>query len=409
MDPWLTIGSSLFDFEPLVRIIESSVPSFLRVFGTALNHRSSHLRTGGFHVRKIAHVNIAVTGTARSDASDVDSPAWLRRSPPLARILLGVVLGSIAALVTSSVGLPDTGSTYILLYPVVFLCAYLAGRDSGVSAAGAGASIFFVQLVRSWSANPFRFQHLASLLLFTAIGTGTAILLSRLNRARTEAEAATVAAVRSREEAERAHQQADLLLRELSHRVKNDVSNLVAILRLQAARSDEPTRSQLLTAADRLVVLSRVHQRLSRHGHSAYVELDEFFEQLCLDLHATLLGVRAISLTYEIEPLEVPSSEAVAVGLIVNEMLTNAVKYAFPDGSAGRIDLTVRSSDSEFLEVEVKDDGRGFDVQASRGGLGQKLIRSLAAQLDGSYQCVSGPSGTTCIVRYASKAHRSDK
>ena len=158
-------------------------------------------------------MNIAGTGAARIEVTDVDRPAWLQRRSPAARILFGIVLGSLAALVTSSVGLPDTGSTYILLYPVVFLCAYLAGRDSGVSAAVAGALIFFVQLIRSWSVNPFRFQHLASLLLFTAIGTGTAALLSGLKRARSQAEAATAAAVTSRNEAERAHQQADLLLR----------------------------------------------------------------------------------------------------------------------------------------------------------------------------------------------------
>jgi two-component sensor histidine kinase len=339
---------------------------------------------------------------ASTGATDVAPYAWLRGWSPAVRIALGVILGMLAAILTSGIGLPDTGSTYILLYPVVFLCAYLAGRDSGISAAASGALIFFVQLVRSWSANPFRFQHLASLLLFTAIGTGTAVLLSHLKRARNEAEAATATALKSRNEAQRAHEQADLLLRELSHRVKNDVSNLVAILRLQAGRADEGAASQLLTAADRLIVLSRVHQRLSRHGHSAFVDLSEFLEQLCADLDSTLLGVRAITLTCDIVPLHVPSGQAVAVGLIVNEMLTNAVKYAFPDGRAGRIHLALRWADGGTLELSVADDGKGFDPQKSSGGLGQKLIRSLTAQLDGSFECTSGPRGTRCVVLFPS-------
>jgi two-component sensor histidine kinase len=339
-------------------------------------------------------------------AGGVDS--WLRRWPPLVRIAIGITLGAFAAMVTSGVGLPDTGSTYILLYPAVFLCAYLAGKDSGISAAGAGALIFFVQLVRSWALNPFRFQHLASLVLFTIIGTGTAVLLSNLKRARNEAEAATAIAVSSRNEAQRAHDQADLLLRELSHRVKNDVANLVAILRLQASRADGFAGSQLLTAADRLIVLSRVHQRLSRHGHSAVVDLREFLEQLCSDLDATLLGVGAVSLTRNIVPLHVPSGEAVAIGLIVNEMLTNAVKYAFPNGRPGKVHLRIGWADVHTLEVHVRDDGKGFEPQGGTAGLGQKLIQSLTAQLDGAYECRSSCEGTECVVRFPSKGERQE-
>ena len=338
--------------------------------------------------------------------ADRESPIWLRRWPPAIRIGLGVLLGILAAGVTSSVGLPDTGSTYILLYPVVFLCAYIAGRDSGISAAGAGALIFFVQLVRSWSINPYRYQHLASLMLFTAIGSGTAVLLSNLKRARNEAEEATAIAVKSRNDAQRAHDEADLLLRELSHRVKNDVANLVAILRLQASRADDAAAAHLLTAADRMIILSRVHQRLSRHRHQAVVDLGDFLEQLCADLDAMLLGVRAISLTCDVVPLQVSASEAVAIGLIVNEMLTNAIKYAFPGGEAGKIHLSVRWSDPQTLEVTVRDTGKGLDPEDSTGGLGRRLIQSLTAQLNGSYECHSSKSGTECVVRFPSKGDR---
>lgn len=351
-----------------------------------------------------------VNGRALSNSgTDSNRPSWLRRWPPPLQIAVGVLLGILAAVVTSSVGLPDTGSTYILLYPVVFLCAYLAGRDSGVSAAGAGALIFLVQLVRSWAINPYRYQHLASLILFTAIGSGTALLLSNLKRARTEAEAATAIAIDSRNQAQRAHDEADLLLRELSHRVKNDVANLVAILRLQAGQADEAAAAHLLTAADRMIILSRVHQRLSRHGHQALVELRDFLEQLCSDLDAMLLGVRAISLTCDVVPLQVPASEAVAIGLIVNEMLTNAVKYAFPDGEAGKIHLSVGWLDPQTLEVMVRDTGKGLNPDSGTGGLGRRLIGSLTAQLNGSYECHSDKDGTECVVRFPSRSDRSSQ
>lgn len=341
-----------------------------------------------------------------SGSTDVGTRSWLRGWPPAVRMVLGATVGVLAALVTSGVGLPDTGSTYILLYPVVFACAYLAGRDSGVSATGAGALVFLFQLVRSWSQNPFRFQHLASLLLFSLIGTGTAVLLSHLRRARNQAEQSAAAALKSRNEAQRAQDEADLLLRELSHRVKNDVANLVAILRLQAGKTEGPAAAQLITAADRLIVLSRVHQRLSRHGHSALVELGDFLEQLCADLESTLVGVRAISLTWDIGPARVTSGEAVALGLIINEMLTNSVKYAFPNIVGGKIHLSVHEVDGGTLRAIVQDDGQGFDTLKATGGLGRKLIQSLTAQLDGTYECVSGPGGTQCTVRFESKMYR---
>lgn len=339
-----------------------------------------------------------------ADSTDVSRASWFRNLPAAARIALGLTLGGFAAALTSDIGFPDTGSTYILLYPVVFLCAYAAGRDSGLSAAGAGALLFFIQLMRSWSSNPFRLQHLASLLLFTAIGTGTAVLLTHLKRSRNQSEAATRAAVMSRNEAQKAHEEADLLLRELSHRVKNDVTNLVAILRLQAQRADQQASIELLTAADRLVVLSRVHQRLSRHGHSVVVDLGEFLRELCSDLDATLLGVRAISLRCNIASLQVASGEAVAIGLIVNELLTNAVKYAFPEGRSGKIDVSVDWAGPQTLEIAVRDDGKGFDARENTAGLGQKLIGSLTAQLDGTYECSSGAEGTECVVRFPSPA-----
>lgn len=325
----------------------------------------------------------------------------MRRLPSSARGAIGFFLGAIAAGVTSAIGLPDTGSTYILLYPAVFLCSYFGGRDCGIPAASAGALVFFIQLVRSWSENPFRLQHLASLLLFTAIAMGTAVLLSQLRKARIRADDARTAALISRDEAQEAHRETDLLLLELRHRVKNDVANFVAILRLQARDADSAAAGQLKAAADRLQVLASVHEKLSRKGHNPVVELRDFLEQLCSDLRTTLLGVRPIALTCDVDAARVSSGEAVAIGLVVNELLTNAVKYAFPEDEPGRINVTSRLVDQSILEVKVADDGIGFEDRPSGSGLGQKLIRSLVGQLDGTYECVTNSMGTRSIVRLA--------
>lgn len=276
------------------------------------------------------------------------------------------------------------------------------------SGGGRGRPRFFIELVRSWPDNPFRLQHLASLILFTAIAIGTAFLLSQLKKARIRADEARAAAIMSRDEAREAHHETDLLLRELRHRVKNDVANFVAILRLQARDGDPVAADQLKSAADRLQVLARVHEKLSRKGHNPVVDLRDFLDQLCSDLQTALLGLHPIALTCDVEPASVSSGQAVAVGLIVNELLTNAVKYAFPEDIPGRISVSARSDDRSFLEVKVADDSTGFEDRSNPSGLGHKLIGGLVGQLGGSYECLTNNAGTRSLIRFPVKPPSSE-
>lgn len=309
-----------------------------------------------------------------------------------------VVLAFVASLL---LGLPRAGFPFLLLYPPVLTSAYLMGRDAGVAATLFGVLLAGGFMLQQHGTLPTSHDALA-LLLFTATGVAAAYLLSHLKRALRALETAHADLRRLHQAAVTAEEEKDTLLRELIHRIRNDLGNISSILQLQARSLDGEAAAQLLAAADRIQILGRVHQRLSRHGHEPVVDMQVFLEELCADLRATLLAVRPVGLVANIEPLRLPASRAVPAGLIVNELLTNALKYAFPDDCEGEIRVSLRVQEGA-AELEVDDNGIGIGRAPKRPestGLGQRLVRSLAAQLRGSFECASDSAGTSCRVTF---------
>jgi two-component sensor histidine kinase len=177
----------------------------------------------------------------------------------------------------------------------------------------------------------------------------------------------------------------DLLLRELNHRIGNDLSMIAGLLIAQAhTASKTSVRQALRQAADRIAVIGSIHRRL-RHGHrGAVVNSQEYLGGLCQGLRTTLIGDRPIDLSVEVEPAQVSLNSAVMIGLIVNELVTNAVKYAFPNNQSGHIEVRFRCQDKAG-ELVVCDDGVGLPTEQPTGtGFGYLLIRQLAEGLEGS-------------------------
>jgi two-component sensor histidine kinase len=203
-----------------------------------------------------------------------------------------------------------------------------------------------------------------------------------------------------------------VLLRELSHRVANNFATVASLMRRQAASIADPhAKSALDQAVNQVTVMARIHRRLHAGGEDASVDAERFIVELCDDLKDALARGSRI----EIFPMAcshpLPLAQAVPLGLIVNELVTNAVKYAFGDGRDGTI-LVGLEREPHQLRLTVSDNGIGIGRSKERSGgahsLGQKLIEALAQQLAGRLKVASTGEGTRVVVEFplASRARR---
>ena len=211
--------------------------------------------------------------------------------------------------------------------------------------------------------------------------------------------------------AEAGEREKDLLLAELMHRTRNDLQRMVGLLRLQASTASEmPISDALRGAADRVEITARLHERLSRRDGRVVVDSQEFLTRLAEDLRASLDGLWSIELFIEAEAHPIPIARAGAVGLVLNELATNALKHAFPDHRPGAIWVAFRRVGAEY-ELAVADDGVGMQERVDAGpssrpcrggaGLGRRLVRGLAAQLGGRLEVIAGEAGgTVCTLRF---------
>lgn len=194
------------------------------------------------------------------------------------------------------------------------------------------------------------------------------------------------------------HHISDTLLREVTHRVGNDLATLIAIANLQSAATTNPETVQALgNLRDRIYVFSSLYRRLN--GGVRNLNTPKFLEGICDDLSKAHLGLRPIALTVDVEPVMLTPHKAVIVGILLNESVTNALKYAFPDSTGGTI--TVRFfRDGRDLVLQVRDDGVGLGGASTGTGMGQKIMNAMSAQLHGVYSLERIENDTVATVRF---------
>lgn len=185
------------------------------------------------------------------------------------------------------------------------------------------------------------------------------------------------------------------LFSELNHRVKNNLAVISSILELQARGNKEEVRAELGKAVDRIRALGDLHTLLYQQGSSELVDLCGYLGSLGSRLAAGLFAEGRLRLETRCSPVHTTVQRAVSLGLIVNELVTNAAKHAFPDGAAGVISVDL-TREPEGLKLRVADNGRGLGQAPIAERLGFRILRSLAAGLDGELVIRSTPSG--CVV-----------
>ncbi|HYD99083.1 MAG TPA: histidine kinase dimerization/phosphoacceptor domain -containing protein [Alphaproteobacteria bacterium] len=283
------------------------------------------------------------------------------------------------------------GLPFIVFYPAVMLCALLFDRGTGAFAAVLSAvlayAFFIAELPMARQAAP-----LVALGIYTATTLGMAVIIEMLRQA--------VVTVDALHEAERrAAEERAALLDELAHRTKNNLQIVGGLLQMHGRQVADPeAKAALRRAAEQIVVFSRVHARLQHDRGVAEIDVEAFLRDLCDDLQQSLVAGRPIAFDLDCPPLRLPSTLAVPVGLIVNELATNAVKYAFPDERPGRIAIAIGRSPGR-CRLSVGDNGVGHATGA-QGGVGSRLVERLVNQLRGEVAIDSGDGGTTVVVTF---------
>lgn len=198
----------------------------------------------------------------------------------------------------------------------------------------------------------------------------------------------------------------DVLLQEMQHRVSNSLQIIASILLIKARTvQSEETRLQLHDAHARVLSVAAVQEHLHSAGRGGPIEVDNYLSNLCKTLAKSMVGdSRTISIRVEADAGTVVSSQAVSIGLIVTELVMNALKHAFPNEKKdSAIVVSYKVAESDW-KLTVSDNGVGKSVRDEsdkKGGLGTTLVQSLAKQLDAKVDITSDSHGRAVTITHA--------
>ena len=230
------------------------------------------------------------------------------------------------------------------------------------------------QVAAIWSASLTVTWLLAPIALALLVGS---LLTARILRRNEQAQASLSAAL--------AHN--DVLFREIHHRVKNNLQSVSSLLQMQPI-----PREIKIDMGQRIAAMSAVHEHIYRSSNFSTVEVKGYLETLIENIRAGMQG--NVTVVEELEDLAVDKDAAAPLGLIVNEVVSNAFKHAFPGGRQGTITVRLMKRGDGRGELSVADDGIGYDPNAPAKGIGRRLIGALTQQLGGESEVRSGPAGS---------------
>ncbi|MCK8784025.1 response regulator [Roseomonas sp. NAR14] len=282
--------------------------------------------------------------------------------------------------------------------PVIYVTGSEEGRIA-VSALRAGSADYVIK------------EAGGDFLMLLRAAVADAIEREALRRAK---EAAEREVREARDRAEELARQRAMLLREVNHRVANSLQLIASLTRLQENTLTDPAaRGALAEMRSRVAAVAQVHRRLYTSDDVNNVALDDYLAGLVGELERSMaLTPQGCGISLDAEPLSVPTDKAVSLGVIVAELVTNAVKYAYPEGG-GPIRIRLRAprgsapggepaSRAGDATLTVEDDGIGSGgAGPTRGtGLGRRVVEALAGSLGGRVEAQERSRGTAIVVSF---------
>lgn len=195
----------------------------------------------------------------------------------------------------------------------------------------------------------------------------------------------------------------ELLLREVHHRVKNNLQIVESLLNSQSSYlKDEQALKAVMQSQHRISAMSLIHQKLYRAENAFAVYMPEYISDLVAYLEDSFEAKKFICFDLEIQPLELDVARALPIGLILNELITNALKYAFPGSGKGMLTIRLTKAGEDLISLLVADNGIGlppdFDENSTES-FGMTLIRGLTEDLDGSFR-IENKNGTVVNIMF---------
>lgn len=206
---------------------------------------------------------------------------------------------------------------------------------------------------------------------------------------------------RSLKQKTRLLEQKEMLLKEVNHRTKNNLQLIVGLIQLQLRQlHDQQARAALTDTSRRIMSIAAVHEKLYQSDEVGAVDAASYLSQVIAGITATASGHALFEL--DLASVILPMDSAIPLALLVNELLTNALKYAYIPPAEGGVRVTLKpESDSVMLTVEDRGQGMppGFDYRKSKS-LGMKIIASLGRQLSAQVAFSDNRPGVKCVVRF---------
>jgi two-component sensor histidine kinase len=281
-------------------------------------------------------------------------------------IRYGVSILLVLLTFTLRLGMENRAGPYgfVLFIPAIMAASLMFDRGSGVLALA--TSIALVALIVPWGGNTS--AHISAIATFAVVGIAVVLVSEGLHRAL--------------ERAHKAEREKDLLLKEMTHRVKNKFAMILSIIGLQTRQAPPEMRGTLEAIAGRIRVIANVHEHLQLARHQELIDMSTYLMDLCRSLEDAMRELRPVTVSVVAERIMMRPEQALPVGLITNELVTNAYKYAFTDSQIGHVDVQLARANGQ-VELSVTDNGVGCPEKPPTG-LGTQLVELLASQLGGS-------------------------